>query len=193
MTSAHASPRRRLGIAVSCIGACTILSSGCRSAAPESAPVLSPTLSSAAAVQCTAIVRKLDVSSWREVQMPTFLVCLPGEWKLSGTTWRRGPSTIRWGTGIYPDPEGRPSATGSGLSGAAIDRQEGGTAGNVVRRFGEMIGGSWADLWRSRRGGIYRTGVQWTDARVWFAGQSPDAQTADLQLDIYRTVRFVGR
>ena len=125
--------------------------------------------------------------------MPSFIVCLPAEWTLSGSTWRRGPSTIRWGIGLYTDPEGRQPSGGPALSGEGVDRQEGGTTGNVVRRFGEMIGGSWADLWRGRRGGFYRTGAQWTDARVWFAGQSPDAKTADLQLNIYRTVRFVGR
>lgn len=183
---------RHEGAALLLFGLLALVASGCRTAAPDTTSVLSPSVSAAAA-PCAAIVRKVDVSAWREVQMPSFVVCLPAEWALSGSTWRRGAATIRWGIGIYTDPDARPSSGGPALSGAGIDRQEGGTAGNVAHRFGEMIDGSWADLWRSRRGGIYRTGVQWTDARVWFVGQSPDAQTVDLQLNVYRTVRFTKR
>lgn len=185
--------RRRRRVAVWILAAGAVTSSGCRTATREEPGVEPRSASSSVDAPCTAVVRKVDVSSWREVQMPAFVVCLPRDWKQSSSMWRRGASTIRWGIGIYPDPESRQPVPGTVLSGGTVNRQEGEAAGTVVRRFGEMIGGSWADLWRSRRGGNYRSGVQWVEARLWFTSEATDAQTADLQLNIYRTVRFVAR
>lgn len=144
-------------------------------------------------VPCTADLWQVDVTSWRQVQMPAFVVCLPSDWTQSGSVWRRGAATIRWGIGIYGDPEDRRPGVQPPHSGAVVDTEDGGAAGNFVSRFGEMIGGSWAELFRSQRGGTYRTGVQWAEARLWLVGQAADARTADLELNIYRTVRFVAR
>ena len=61
---------------------------------------------------------------------------------------------------------------------------------NEVRRFTEAIGGLQADVWRNRFGRNYYTGAEWASAAVWLVGEARDSRTADLEVVMYRTVRF---
>ena len=135
---------------------------------------------------------------------PNGLVHVDGTWQLC---YQHHPDSLVWGPMHWGRATSRdllhwehqpialrPDHLGAAFSGSAVvDTEDGGAAGNFVSRFGEMIGGSWAELFRSQRGGTYRTGVQWAEARLWLVGQAADARTADLELNIYRTVRFVAR
>jgi hypothetical protein len=57
------------------------------------------------------------------------------------------------------------------------------------RRFTETIGGKVANLWNNEFDGNRFTGVEWNSPRVYMTGDSRDA-TADVQLRVYRSVRF---
>lgn len=62
-----------------------------------------------------------------------------------------------------------------------------------VRRFSEEIDGHVADMWRNRFGRKYYTGAQWSSPQVWLVGDAEDPATADLQVTVFRTVRFIAR
>jgi hypothetical protein len=59
-----------------------------------------------------------------------------------------------------------------------------------LRRFAEAIGGLEAQVWRNRFGTAYYTGARWDSPRVWVTGEAGAADVADLQVTIFRTVRF---
>lgn len=59
-----------------------------------------------------------------------------------------------------------------------------------VRRFTEEIDGRTAQLWLNRVGRNYHTGAEWTGERVWIVGDATDPAAADVQIAIFRTVRF---
>jgi hypothetical protein len=61
---------------------------------------------------------------------------------------------------------------------------------NELRRFPAVIDGLQAHVWRNRFGSEYYTGVQWDSAAVWLVGEARDARAADVELVMYRTVRF---
>jgi hypothetical protein len=59
-----------------------------------------------------------------------------------------------------------------------------------IKRFTEEIGGQTADMWRNRFDQDYYTGATWTNVNVYLVGETKDVSTADLELRIFRTVRF---
>jgi hypothetical protein len=61
---------------------------------------------------------------------------------------------------------------------------------NGVNRFAEVIDGRPADLWNNEFEGAFFTGAKWSKPAVYMAGESRDAVTARLQLQVIRTVRF---
>jgi hypothetical protein len=58
-------------------------------------------------------------------------------------------------------------------------------------RFSEVVGGGVAEFWDNQVEAEYFTGAQWsTPKAVYIAGEARDRRSADVQLQIYRTVRF---
>jgi len=58
------------------------------------------------------------------------------------------------------------------------------------RRFGEVIGGHSADIWENRIDASYSTGARWNKPKVWLDGVARSLIAADVELTIFRTVRF---
>jgi hypothetical protein len=140
---------------------------------------------------CTVTVPGTDLTGWREVQASGFTFCVPANWRPAGRgrggvdarTWRGGGGEVKWGAGKY-------------RSARVVTRVVTVRAGNPlpqpngVNRFAEVIGGSAADLWNNELEGDFFTGAQWNRPEVYLAGESRDAVTARLQLQVFRTVRF---
>ncbi|HEX8211492.1 MAG TPA: hypothetical protein VF584_15075 [Longimicrobium sp.] len=140
---------------------------------------------------CTVTVPGADLTGWREVRATGFTFCVPAGWRPVGrvrngvdaSTWRGGGGEVKWGTGEY-------------RSGKVVTRVVSVRAGNPlpeptgVKRFSEVIGGKLADLYDNEFEGDFYTGAKWTNPAVYVAGESRDAVTARLQLQVFRTVRF---
>ena len=165
---------------------------GCGRATPAPAtPSPSATAAAPTAEACTASVPAVDLSAWRLVTAQGFTFCVPPEWRGSGRTWHRGNATISWGLGEPARREVRTelrtvpaSQAGSPPAGAPPDSD--------IRRFAEAIGGRDAQLWRNRFGRAYYTGARWDSPRVWLTGEANGPDAADLEVTIFRTVRFTA-
>ena len=59
-----------------------------------------------------------------------------------------------------------------------------------VRRFTEEIGGRTAEVFNNRFRSNHFTGAQWSSPRVWIHGRASSSAAADVQITIFRTVRF---
>jgi hypothetical protein len=132
-----------------------------------------------------------DLTGWKEVQATGFTFCVPANWRPAGRardgvdarTWRGGGGEVKWGTGEY-------------RSSKVVTRVVTVRAGNPlpeppgVKRFSEVIGGKLADLHDNEFEGDFYTGAKWTNPAVYVVGESRDAPTARLHLQVFRTVRF---
>jgi hypothetical protein len=54
----------------------------------------------------------------------------------------------------------------------------------------EVIDGRLADLYRSFLKNKYTTGATWKEPRFWFEGEATNLSAAEVETNIYRTVRF---
>ena len=145
--------------------------------------------SAAASEPCAVSLDGVDVSHWQTVAATGFTFCAPPDWTRRGTTIRRGASVVRWGRGA-PPPKVRESVIR--VPAGSVPGGAGGLPDSEVRRFTEVIGGLPADVWRNRFGRDYYTGAEWTTTRIWLEGDARDGQAADLEVAIYRTVRFAA-
>jgi len=147
---------------------------------------------SGSATTCEATVRGVDVSSWKVVPAAGFTICMPDGWQGKGDTWRRGGSSITWGTGTPPS---RRVAYATREVRAAGERPSPTDlpAASDTRRYNENIDGRPATLYRNRFEGTFYIGAQWENPRLWIRAESNDSRAADQVLDMLRTVRFVAR
>jgi hypothetical protein len=153
---------------------------------------------------CAVTLAGADLTGWKEVRATGFTFCVPGGWRPSGRarngvdarTWRSGSSSVAWGTEV---PERIRVATTTTVV-VVTDRSVGGTAPppptpmvpGRVRTFSEVIGGTPADLWDNEFEGVHYTGAKWSTPRpVYVTGESRDDRSASIQLQVYRTVRFM--
>ena len=156
-------------------------------------PAVAPVASTAAPpVACTARLHDLDLSTWREVAADGFTFCVPHSWSGSGRILRSGTATITWGAGSQP-PRRTIAVTRTEVvagPGAYRPTNPGPPPDSDIRRFSEEIDGRRAELWRNRFGSEYYTGARWSSPRVWIVGDAASPKEADLQVTVYRTVRF---
>ena len=54
----------------------------------------------------------------------------------------------------------------------------------------ETIGGESVELWDAHMPGADYTSARWPDKRVYFEGTASSLRTTEIELVIYRTVRF---
>ena len=66
-------------------------------------------------------------------------------------------------------------------------------AGADLQRFTDQIDGHSVTLWRNKINGKYYVGGQWDVPQVWLLGEADDSRSADVQMMILRTVRFVSK
>jgi hypothetical protein len=136
---------------------------------------------------CRIAVEGSDVSTWREVLTSDFTLCVPPDWVVNEGDARRGSSEIEWGRGALPDKVIGLSPVFLSPGGAPAPRLPDGD----LRRFSEDIGGYRAQLFRNRFGTKYYTGISWEAPAVWLTGEATSLRSADVQIAIYRTVRFI--
>jgi hypothetical protein len=142
---------------------------------------------------CTAVVTGADLAGWKEVRATGFTFCVPASWRPSGRarggvdarTWRGGGGEVTWGTGTFRST----TTTTTMVTVRAGDPLPAPPAGQS-NRFTEVIGGSVADLWDNRVDGKHYTGAKWARPSMYVAGESRDAGTSRIHLQVYRTVRF---
>ena len=143
---------------------------------------------------CTVTLPGADLSGWKEVRATGFTFCVPANWRPSGRarggvdagTWRGGSGSITWGVGAY-----RPQEVVTRVVVVGDGSPDPGPPGQV-RRFPEVIGGAAADLWDNQFDGKHYTGAEWRSRSAYISGDSRDGGTANLQLRVYRTVRFTA-
>ena len=138
-----------------------------------------PSVSSA---PCTVPVRAADSLQWKQVQADRFSFCVPAGWRQSGDRWWSGDGArIAWGDdeqipiGVIGEPQAP-----SGLQAPEP----------APRHFIEQIGDELAELWDRRVSDANYTQATWPGKRLFFRGRASTLRKADVQLAIYRTVRF---
>lgn len=166
--------------------------------ATQPAPTSDTDLQVAAAPDVACPLTNLPGSEmpWRLVQADGFTFCVPPSWEptsrprngMGSRNWRMRGGKLAWGTGVHRErivetttvivEAGRP------ITPPVPSMQ--------VNNFRERIGGRQAELYDNYRRGVHYTGASWTFPQIWLTGEARDRATADLQLAVYRTVRFTG-
>jgi hypothetical protein len=137
-----------------------------------------------------------DSTPWQLVMGQGFTFCVPATWQSSDRrTWRSGGSLIGWCTETLAQcPRVQYEFIGQIITdpsqeGAAAIADEGNPCSGD--HYKEIVSGASADLEDWRCNGHHVTSAVWFAQKVFFFGQTEDAVTARLQLQVYRTVRFV--
>ena len=139
---------------------------------------------------------------WQLVTGDGFTFCVPPDWRTTdGRTWHgTGGSSVTWGAGAMPRREVvsgvvtmRVPAGGAPPSRAAVEAAAQAQLGQqcTTDRHAESVGGQPARLVDFSCQGQHNTSIQWTGAALYFEGETGDAREASLQLQVYRTVRFL--
>ena len=161
----------------------------------------------AAAPAAWAPTARLDPSScaappgtpgtpWRLVTAEGFTFCVPSDWQSAdGRTWRIGGAFIGWCTRTLAQcPQVNYQISGRIIRnpneiGAAALENEGESCG--ADNSDEVVGGLSAVLSDWHCNGRHITEAYWRTPPIYFFGETEDAVMARLQLQVYRTVRFV--
>jgi hypothetical protein len=138
---------------------------------------------------------------WQLVTGRGFTFCVPASWQSSdGRSWRSGGSVVGWCTlrdlaacpnvtavtfeftGTVTHDQSLPPATAlaQGADACAADQ------------LAETIGGRLATLSHEHCGGHHVTQATWAAPALHFVGETDDASTARLELQVYRSVRFTA-
>ena len=133
---------------------------------------------------------------WQLVTGEGFTFCVPANWHSSdGRTWRAGGAFIGWCTRDHfaqcPNVSGElPLIVISNpqQATAAAIAHEGGVCS--YDRFDDTVSGALATLSDQQCHGRHVTEAIWRVRGLYFFGQTDDAVTARLQLQVYRTLRF---
>jgi len=143
---------------------------------------------------------------WQLVAEAGFTFCVPSDWRLDGHMWRGGGGSITWGigtpapwpmirgevVGTITGPVTRINSTGQVTSQGTVpmvaDNAQGG-AQCSDQRFTERVGGLMANFYHVCFGRHF-TGAWWLTRGVYVTGDAADALTAELQMQVYRSVRF---
>lgn len=168
-------------------------------AACASAPPWAPAARVSPA-SCTAPGAPAD-AHWQLAQGDGFTFCVPADWQtLEGRRWQWGSAAIAWGRGTPPRhvlvsgtvrmrvPVGGGMPSQGEVEAAARSQI---AAQCSTQDYHENVGGQSAALSDVRCGDTYSTGVHWFGSDLYLQGDADDAGTALLELQIYRTVRFL--
>jgi len=142
---------------------------------------------------------------WQLVTTPTFTFCVPQAWSTEdGRTWRGPGGSVTWGTGRAPErtvvqrvevrvrvPPGGGPPTRAEVEAAAAAQGKG-PPSCTSYRHSERVGGPVATIYDNECDNRHMTGALWLDAGIYFQGEASDAVTASHQLQVFRSVRFLG-
>jgi hypothetical protein len=152
----------------------------------------------AVATPCIAAVSGTDLSSWQTVAGDGFTFCVPANWHGRAHNWRSTAATMEWGLGKARGQrvkviEVRVVSRSEIVAGAGAGRPPEAPLTADTQRFTDQIDGHSVTVWRNRFNGKYYVGGQWDSPHVWLLGESDDSRSADTQMVILRTVRFVSK
>ena len=136
---------------------------------------------------------------WRLVSATGFTFCVPAAWRSpEGQTWQGPGAAITWATG---EPPRHPVAFGEvitrvppGQSGLALQHGMAISSTGLAcwpARYTESIDGRRAELRDFDCGDSRETGAEWRSPAIFFLGEAQDPAAAAVELQLYRTVRFV--
>jgi hypothetical protein len=139
-------------------------------------------------VPCSVPAASAPQEQWQQITARGFTFCIPSSWRAGArNTFRGDGGWVRWGTGEVRRETGTTVVT---VPANAIPSTLPTPPGRF-NRFPETIGGFVAELWDSEVDGKFYTGAQWErPERIHLTGESTDARVRNIQLEIYRTVRF---
>lgn len=142
-------------------------------------------------VPCAVPVASATQEPWQQVSAQGFTFCVPSSWRSVGrNTFRGDGGWVRWGTGEYRGGRRETGTMVVAVPANAIP-SELPTPPGRFNHFPETIGGSVAEVWDNEIDGRFYTGAQWErPERIHLAGEATDARVRNIQLEIYRTVRF---
>ncbi|HEX6964269.1 MAG TPA: hypothetical protein VF166_00635 [Gemmatimonadaceae bacterium] len=133
------------------------------------------------------------------MQAKGFTFCVPSNWSGSGRRQQHGEASITWGTGQPPARTATrvvqmhggdllPSAP----TGSVVHSSSESIGGGDVHSFSESIGGAAASLYENDLVQGFITGATWRSKSIYLQGEARDRGTAEIELTIYRTVRFAA-
>jgi len=141
---------------------------------------------------------------WQLVRGTGFTFCVPADWQSAdGLTWRGAGGSITFassGSGpLIPRDviTSRPIVVGEIVETLPADqlpttiRTVPTFAGCAERRLAETIEGRSVTLTDTDCGGDHSTSARWSNPALSFHGTAPSASSAQLQLQVYRTLRFL--
>ena len=139
-------------------------------------------VASTSPVPCPEFVPSADSLDWKLVQAEGFTFCVPPTWRASGAhAWRGDGAGIDWSVGTNPRSLYLAQRTFPvGMRGPDPE----------PRHFVEMIGGESAELWDGKVQDAEYTFAEWSERHTNIEGKSSTPHGAELELMIYRTVRF---
>ncbi len=170
-----------LAIAVPAASAQTAGAGDSSANAPAAAP---------AADACPVTV-PANTGEWKRVEGTGITFCVPRDWRVANTRATYPGGTVRW---QYSLRRGEAFVIGGSRGPGTIANTGSGSAGTAIARRvsnDEVIGGEMGNIWFEEGNGRVATGVTFTEARVSFTGEASGKQNVDLQLAVYRTIRFV--
>lgn len=125
--------------------------------------------------------------SWRLVRAERFTLCVPMEWKVTGSRLTHRTGSIQWRWGRYV-PERVPFVVGQRSSVDAMAAPPGRSArGNRVL---EEIDGQMVDLFWNATGARAATGAVWQTPEFHMLGEATSPEAAEAHWAIFRTLRF---
>jgi hypothetical protein len=141
---------------------------------------------------CTVPV-PANSGEWKLVEATGFTFCVPSSWRVSSTRASYSGGNIRWQSGAERLPFTVQSGGPGRMTSTSIANGGSSSAGTTMARretFSEMIGGQMASLSREEGTGRVATGVGFRDPPVYFTGEASGQENVQLQIAVYRTIRF---
>lgn len=176
----------------------SVSAAACGGGAP---PATTPSTAGTAAVQssdqdwepCPVPVPP-NTGDWKLVEITNITFCVPSGWQVSATQARATGNRLSWGSTtqrVQVVVSGMPPGQMSGSSIANAGASSAGTT--MARRITEnvMVGGQMGAMWYEEGTGRVATGISFTRPTFSMAGEASGKANVDLQLAIYRTIRFI--
>lgn len=134
-----------------------------------------------------------NTGDWKLVEITNVTFCVPAAWEVSATQARATGNRVSWGATaqrMQVVVSGIPPGQMSGTSIANAGGSRGGTT--MARRVteNEMIGGQMGAIWYEEGTGRVATGISFTRPTFAMSGEASGRANVELQLAIYRTIRF---
>ncbi len=141
---------------------------------------------------CDVAVQGAELRGWRAVATSRFTFCVPPDWSGDGESWRAANgASVSLSLGIA-DP-GMASERMHASVPAHDARLMAGRSSAGTQPRSESIGGRSVSLYSSRSEGRYSWTAVWMASAISLLGTAFDRATSDLELTIFRTVRFAVR